>query len=181
LRKALKEIDIVPVEDRLFRVIHEMKSDASNAHLNYEHFLRAVQLHVQPGKCRETHVRDDNETCKTFVIKLTYAIVSAFIALGGNEDRSGSIASEKLQHAVQEFGFTLDIETLINEIDEDQNGTVDFDEFRMMMNNSPRSTVEETEIDYEDNLPMFTEREEAIKLDLENLMNDYNTVKLSAR
>jgi hypothetical protein len=51
----------------------------------------------------------------------------------------------------------------------------------MMMNNSPRSTVEEIEIDYEDNLPMFTEREEAIKLDLENLMNDYNTVKLSAR
>jgi hypothetical protein len=69
LRKALKEIDIVPVEDRLFRVIHEMKSDASNAHLNYEHYLRAVQLHVQPGKCRETHVRDDNETRKTFVFK----------------------------------------------------------------------------------------------------------------
>ena len=60
-------------------------------------------------------------------------IVSAFVAMGGNSDRTGAIQTDKLTKACQEFGLTIDIDALIREVDDDGNGTVDFDEFTMMM------------------------------------------------
>ena len=62
--------------------------------------------------------------------------MSAFVAMGGNSDRTGAIQTEKLTAACQEFGLTIDIDALIREVDDDGNGTVDFDEFTMMMSTS---------------------------------------------
>jgi hypothetical protein len=55
--------------------------------------------------------------------------VNAFVALGGNSDGSGAIVAERLEEAVEELGLTLDVATLMAEIDSDGNGTIDYDEF----------------------------------------------------
>lgn len=59
--------------------------------------------------------------------------VDAFIALGGNADKTGQVSAEKLRLIVKEFGLTIDIERLIREVDTDHSGFIDYQEFAVMM------------------------------------------------
>jgi calmodulin len=59
--------------------------------------------------------------------------IDAFVALGGAPDKSGEISADKLRQLVREFGLTIDIETLIREVDTDKSGYIDYEEFRRMM------------------------------------------------
>ena len=43
--------------------------------------------------------------------------VDAFIALGGNMDKTGQVSTDKLRNVVKEFGLTIDINRLIQETD----------------------------------------------------------------
>ncbi|EFC39224.1 predicted protein [Naegleria gruberi] len=114
LRKVLKELETPFNEDELFDYIQGIQM---------EDFITIQELvsliENQKKQDRPVH---DNET------------LSAFVAMGGNFDRTGVISTEKLKDAVMEFGFTVDIEAIIREVDEDGNGTIDFDEFYLMIN-----------------------------------------------
>ena len=46
-------------------------------------------------------------------------MVSAFVALGGNPDKTGEIDIEKLRNTIEKFELTIDIEGLIEETDKD--------------------------------------------------------------
>jgi hypothetical protein len=59
--------------------------------------------------------------------------VDAFIALGGNADKTGQVSTEKLRNIVKEFGLTIDINKLIAETDTDRSGFIDYQEFTVMM------------------------------------------------
>ena len=59
--------------------------------------------------------------------------VDAFIALGGNADKTGEISTEKLRSIIKDFGLTIDIERLIREVDTDHSGYIDYQEFAVMM------------------------------------------------
>jgi len=80
--------------------------------------------------------------------------VDAFIALGGNADKTGEISTDKLRSIVKDFGLTIDIEVpyilfppsndmlwcydfhlqkLIRETDTDHSGFIDYNEFKVMM------------------------------------------------
>merc|ERR1712228_219635 len=61
-------------------------------------------------------------------------LLDAFIAMGGEEDGDGSIDAEKLIKIIKhDFGMTIDIEALIEEIDEDGSGEIEFDEFKALL------------------------------------------------
>ena len=61
-------------------------------------------------------------------------LLEAFTAMGGEEDGDGCIDAEKLIHVIKyEFGMTIDIEALIEEIDEDGSGEIEFDEFKALL------------------------------------------------
>jgi hypothetical protein len=64
LRGALKELEIEPIEDRLFSLINDInKSPISDPNsLEYPQFLRAIQLH-QPWK-EDLIINKDDETRK---------------------------------------------------------------------------------------------------------------------
>ena len=54
--------------------------------------------------------------------------------MGGDEDGGGCVDAEKLISTIkQEFGMTIDIERLIEQIDEDGSGEIEFDEFRALL------------------------------------------------
>lgn len=61
-------------------------------------------------------------------------MVDAFIACGGKRDKSGFVKRETLVKIIKiDFGLTIDIEELINKIDNDGSGQIDFDEFKSLL------------------------------------------------
>ena len=59
--------------------------------------------------------------------------LDAFIALGGNADKTGQISTDKLRNVVKEFDLTIDINRLIADTDTDRSGFIDYSEFSVMM------------------------------------------------
>jgi Ca2+-binding EF-hand superfamily protein len=54
--------------------------------------------------------------------------------MGGQEDGDGAINADKLIYTIkEEFEMTIDIEKLIEEIDEDGSGQIEFDEFTALL------------------------------------------------
>ena len=66
--------------------------------------------------------QDDNE------------LLDAYVAMGGEADGGGCVDATKLIKTIKEdFEMTIDIEKLIEEIDEDGSGEIEFDEFKALL------------------------------------------------
>ena len=77
--------------------------------------------------------------------------VEAFAALGGRKDRQGGVDVEILRGAVQAFELTIDIDAMIQEVDKDGSGLIEFGEFSAMFDNTSNSlTVESRSDDHTD-------------------------------
>jgi Ca2+-binding EF-hand superfamily protein len=71
-------------------------------------------------------------------------LLEAFVAMGGQEDGDGAINAEKLIYTIkEEFEMTIDIEKLIEEIDEDGSGQIEFDEFTALLSGNKAEDDEE--------------------------------------
>ena len=58
--------------------------------------------------------------------------------MGGDTDGGGCVDADKLISTIkQEFEMTIDIEALINEVDEDGSGEIEFDEFKELLAGGP--------------------------------------------
>ena len=63
--------------------------------------------------------------------------LDAFVSLGGQEDGGGSIDANLLIQIIRDdFEMTIDIVKLINDIDEDGSGEIEYDEFRNLLSSS---------------------------------------------
>ena len=61
-------------------------------------------------------------------------LLDAFVAMGGEADGDGCVDAKKLIQTIkEEFEMTIDIEKLIEEIDEDGSGEIEFDEFKALL------------------------------------------------
>ena len=61
-------------------------------------------------------------------------LLDAFVAMGGEPDGEGCVDAKKLIQTIKdEFQMTIDIERLIEEIDEDGSGEIEFDEFKALL------------------------------------------------
>ena len=61
-------------------------------------------------------------------------LLDAFVAMGGEPDGEGCVDAQKLIATIKnEFQMTIDIEALIEEIDEDGSGEIEFDEFKALL------------------------------------------------
>ena len=61
-------------------------------------------------------------------------LLDAFVAMGGEPDGDGAIDATKLIKTIkEEFEMTIDIEKLIQEIDEDGSGQIEFGEFTQLL------------------------------------------------
>lgn len=61
-------------------------------------------------------------------------MLDAFVAMGGQPDGDGSIDADQLIHTIKkEFEMTINIEELIQAVDEDGSGEIEFDEFKMLL------------------------------------------------
>ena len=60
--------------------------------------------------------------------------LDAFVSMGGEQDGTGHVNAQRLIEIVrQEFQMTIDIQKLIREIDTDNSGKIEYDEFMTLL------------------------------------------------
>ena len=60
----------------------------------------------------------------------------AFVSMGGHQDGSGTINASLLIEIIKnQFEMTIDIEKLIEELDEDGSGEIEYNEFKALLDN----------------------------------------------
>eukprot|EP00793_Prasinoderma_coloniale_P006344 PRCOL_00001174-RA len=116
LKATLQALGQNPTEEEIFLMISEVDDDNSGE-IEFSEFLRVIESQ----KAKEAARGDESDT------------IEAFVALGGNADKTGEISTTKLRNTILEFGLTIDIEQLIKETDKDGSGLIDFEEFKTMM------------------------------------------------
>jgi Ca2+-binding EF-hand superfamily protein len=64
-------------------------------------------------------------------------ILSAFVALGGHKDLSGHVARDILVSTIKvDFGLPINIEKMIDDLDEDGSGEIEWGEFKQLFANA---------------------------------------------
>ena len=119
LRIVLEMMGQKTTEEEIFRMIAE--ADAENTgEISYAQFR-----HVIAEQKKNQSASNEEDT------------LDAFVAMGGQEDGEGSIDAQKLINIIKnEFEMTIDIEKLIQDIDEDGSGEIEYDEFRNLLSSS---------------------------------------------
>mmetsp|Transcript_102270 Transcript_102270/g.256349 ORF Transcript_102270/g.256349 Transcript_102270/m.256349 type:complete len:149 (-) Transcript_102270:67-513(-) len=113
MKLLLEAIGEAPSEEELFRFMADVDEDGTGE-IEFAEFLRAFEK--QRGGAQELENELDT--------------IDAFVALGGSADKSGFVDTDRLISVVRdEFGMTLKIERLIDELDKDKDGKLDFKEF----------------------------------------------------
>ena len=108
----LTMMGIKVTESKLQRMMTEA-SPENPARINKQQFKRVI------GKQRHFQTKSNEEDT-----------LDAFVALGGGESREGHIDASQLINIIKnEFEMTIDIESLVKEIDEDGSGEIEWDEF----------------------------------------------------
>ena len=119
-----------PTEEEIFQMISQVDDDNSGE-IEFAEFLKVIENQ----KDSAAKANDETDT------------IEAFVALGGNGDKTGEISTDKLLAvtkvlvilktvgptdlnalllSLQYFGLTIDIEKLIRETDTDGSGKVDY-------------------------------------------------------
>eukprot|EP00624_Nannochloropsis_granulata_P003096 evm.model.NODE_2576_length_6747_cov_72.283234.1 len=61
-------------------------------------------------------------------------MVDAFVACGGRADKRGHVKRETLVRIIKkDFGLMIDIEELINKVDTDGSGEIEYEEFKILL------------------------------------------------
>ena len=106
-----------PTEEELFQMISEVDENMSGS-IDFAEFLKVIENQKE----RAENFDDESD------------MVDAFVACGGAPDKSGNVRREVLVRIIkQDFGLTIDIEELINKIDADGSGEIEFDEFKLLL------------------------------------------------
>jgi calmodulin len=114
MRLLLEAIGENPTEEELFRFMADVDG-GGKGEIEFYEFLRAFE-NQRGGKVDPEAEMD---------------ILDAFVALGGNKDKSGFIDSSSLARVVRdEFGMTIRLDKLLEELDIDHDGRISFSEFK---------------------------------------------------
>lgn len=63
-----------------------------------------------------------------------FCAVDAFVACGGKPDKTGHVERGTLVKIIKhDFALTIDIEELIDAIDQDGSGEIEYDEFKQLL------------------------------------------------
>mmetsp|Transcript_22619 Transcript_22619/g.27300 ORF Transcript_22619/g.27300 Transcript_22619/m.27300 type:complete len:148 (-) Transcript_22619:793-1236(-) len=116
LKATLNAMGQNPTDEELFLMISQVDDDGSGE-IEFAEFLKVIENQKSANAQRD----DETDT------------IEAFIALGGNVDKSGVISTDKLRKVIKDFGLTIDIDQLIKETDTDASGMIDYVEFKAMM------------------------------------------------
>ena len=114
MRLLLEAIGENPTEEELFRFMADV-DEGGKGEIEFSEFLRAFEK--QRGGLIDPGAEAD--------------MLDAFVALGGNGDKSGFLDNTSLVRVVRdEFGMTIKLDKLLEDLDIDHDGKISFAEFR---------------------------------------------------
>jgi len=122
LRQVLEAMGQMPTEEELFEMVAEVDENLSGS-IDFSEFLSLIDNQ----KARAVSGLDDAD------------ITDAFIAVGGNPDKTGFVKRETLVKVIKDdFGLTIDIEDLLDRIkmDSSSGGDINFEEFKILLSTS---------------------------------------------
>lgn len=120
LRDVLEAMGQKPTEEELFNLLSEVDEDGTGE-IDFAEFLQVIEH--QKERAKEADDEGD--------------MIDAYVACGGEADKSGNVRRETLIKIIKvDFGLPIDIEALINRIDTDGSGEIEFDEFKVLMSMS---------------------------------------------
>uniref|UniRef100_A0A7S0RM74 EF-hand domain-containing protein n=1 Tax=Chlamydomonas leiostraca TaxID=1034604 RepID=A0A7S0RM74_9CHLO len=116
LKTALTALGQQPTDEELFVMISQVDEDGSKE-IEFQEFIHAIQI----NKAMSEKNSNEQET------------IDAFVALGGNADKTGKIPADRLREIIEEFELTLNVDKFIAEVDKDASGWIEFEEFRALL------------------------------------------------
>lgn len=117
LRQVLEAMGQRPTEEELFQMISEVDENMSGS-IDFSEFLKVIENQKE----RAENFDDESD------------MADAFVACGGAADKSGHVKRDTLIKIIKDdFGLTINIEELINEIDKDQSGEIEYEEFKALL------------------------------------------------
>ena len=117
LRQVLEAMGQKPTEEELFQMISEVDEDMSGSS-DVAEFLKVMVN--QKGRAEKFGDESD--------------MIDALVACGGAQDKSGCVQRDTLVKIIkQDFGLTINIEELINEVDSNGSGQIEFFEFKTLL------------------------------------------------
>ena len=121
LRTALRTLALCPSEEDFLSLI-QVHDPGSLGSFSFDAFLALVRDQYNVETQRQNVMLADATT------------LDAFVALGGNRNRTGVVSAERLKSVIQhELMLPIRIDKLIKEVDKDGSGYIDYEEFRAMM------------------------------------------------
>lgn len=118
LRRVLKSMGHEPNDNELFALVSTVDFNYSGF-IDFEDFVTIV----------ERQILSDKEDEGDFLL-------DAFIACGA-ESRDGNVTRDTLVKVIKhDFGLNIDIEDLIRNVDKNDDGEIDFAEFKHLLSSS---------------------------------------------
>ena len=117
LKPFLELVGVKYTESEMYKMLSEIDAENSG-HIMYSD-LKPIILEKEMLRIKGSDTEE---------------LLDAFVAMGGEEDGEGCVDAKKLISTIkEEFQMTIDIEKLIEEIDEDGSGEIEFDEFKALL------------------------------------------------
>lgn len=117
LRDVLVAMGQDPTEEELFQLLNSVDEDGTGE-IDFAEFLKVIEVQKEQAE----NADDESD------------MIDAFVACGGEPDKSGCVKRETLVRIIKlDFGLPIDIEALINKIDTDGSGEIEFDEFKALL------------------------------------------------
>jgi Ca2+-binding EF-hand superfamily protein len=124
LRSVLEAVGDYPTDDKM-RLISQMLEEKGFRKIDLTAAMKAWSYLKELNTKDEDEI--DNDICKRYT-------VNAFVAMGGNIDRSGSVRKQRLIDIIKvEFGLTVDIEAMFEEAGLDIDEELNFYEFTCLL------------------------------------------------
>lgn len=117
LAKVLEAMGQNPSEEELFQMISEVDQDHSGE-IDFVEFLQVIASQKE----RAAEYDDESD------------FIDAFVACGGEPDKSGHVARTVLVSLIKkDFGLPIDINKMLDELDTDGSGEIEYDEFKALL------------------------------------------------
>ncbi|KAF1793832.1 EF-Hand 1, calcium-binding site [Phytophthora cactorum] len=117
LSKVLEAMGQKPTDEELFQMIAEVDNDHSGE-IEFAEFLQVIEAQ----KLRAAQFDDESD------------FIDAFVACGGNPDKTGHVERKMLVQLIKkDFGLPIDIDRMLDELDTDGSGEIEYDEFKALL------------------------------------------------
>ena len=117
LRQVLEMMGQKPTDEEIFQMMSEVDENMMGS-IGFADFLKVIEKQKE----KTLNYDDDSD------------LVDAYVACGGNPDKSGYILKDTIIRIIKhDFGLTIDIEDMISKVDHEGSGEIRFDDFKLLL------------------------------------------------